>query len=535
MDLPELAALRALDALAAMRLQAAFKALEEQLDATVWAARQLPSLFASDNETDRLAALVALAEHAVPDADVWAVRWQGDVSAGTASFRALAGAKGEIPPPGVISRSLVGRAVANGKALWMDDPTRRMPESAGSIVVSLVGWVGCVPLGKTGVLYLSGPPTTRIPAAATRGRIDTLAQLCALVLDSAGTADAGETPRGTRHRRSAPMPAPVLPNIIGTSAPMRELARTVHAFAPMPWPALVLGETGTGKEAVARAFHALSPRKNGPFIAVNCATIPEALAESMLFGHERGAFTGADRPRAGLVEESAGGTLFLDEIGDLPAAVQPKLLRLLQEGTFTRLGSVHEQKFTGRIVGATLRTLDQVDGFRGDLYHRLASCVVQTPPLRARRDDIPELSRHLLAKAATQAGCGNLELEDDAVAVLALREWPGNVRELENVLRSGLARAVATGARTLGLVHLESVEIAAPTGTPVAGSSDSGPGAEDIVLGGAGLLDATERFQRRMIRVSLAGNGGNVTRAAESLGVSKQWLHRLISRWGGQP
>ncbi|GDX78743.1 hypothetical protein LBMAG42_05540 [Deltaproteobacteria bacterium] len=522
MEYPEIAALRAVDALAAMRLAAAIRNLEEQLAATGWAARQLPSLFASDNETERLDRVVALAQEACPDAEVWAVRWSGDFVAGTASFQALAGAKREIPPPGVISRSLVGRAIASGKPLWMDDPTRRAPESAASIVVSLVGWVGCAPLGNNGVLYLSGPPGTRVPSAAIRARVDTLAQLAAAILDAAAVAPAAGA--ATPGRR--PSASTELPGIVGSSSPMRELARTVRAFAPMPWPALVRGETGTGKEAVARAFHALSARKDGPFIAVNCATIPEELAESMIFGHEKGAFTGADRARVGLAEESAGGTLFLDEIGELPARVQPKLLRLLQEGTFTRVGSSKELQFTGRIVGATLRPLEDANSFRGDLYHRLAACVVHTPPLRARREDIPDLARHLLAKAAKQAGCGGVELEEDAVAVLARREWPGNVRELENVLRSGLARAVATGARTVGLEHLDA---AAPA------SAGQARGAEPVDVGSGGLLEATERFQRRMLRDSLAANGGNVTRAAESLGVSKQWLHRLISRWGGAP
>lgn len=535
MELPELGALRAADALAAMRVQSAFRSLEEQLEATKWAAMQLPGLFAVEAESERLEYLVSLAVASIPDAEAWAVRWSGDVAAGTVSFQALAGVNGDIPPPGVISRSLVGRALSAGKPLWMDDPTRRAPESAASIVVSLVGWVGCLPLGQTGVLYLSGPPSTRVPPAPVRAKIDALAMLSASVLDAGAASHPAAIAGGAVATKSgstrADRPATVsLPDIVGSSAPMRELVRTVRAFAPMPWPALILGETGTGKEAVARAFHLLSPRKQGPFVAVNCATIPEELAESVLFGHERGAFTGADRPRSGLVADSAGGTLFLDEIGDLPARVQPKLLRLLQEGTFTRLGSTQEQRFDGRIVGATLQTLDQAGGFRADLYHRMAACVVRTPPLRARRDDIPELARFLMAKAVKQANCAPVELEDDVVAVLTLRDWPGNVRELENVMRGGLAQAVATGARTVGLEHLEaaSPKIAQPPGAGAGGEAA-------LIRESTGLLDATERFQRRMIREALTENAGNKLRTAETLGVSKQWLHRLIARWGGEP
>ncbi|NOY28216.1 MAG: sigma-54-dependent Fis family transcriptional regulator, partial [Oligoflexia bacterium] len=230
--------------------------------------------------------------------------------------------------------------------------------------------------------------------------------------------------------------------IVAGAESMRPTLAAIHAFAPMPWPALILGETGTGKEAIAHALHHLSARADEAFLALNCGAIVEGLAESTLFGHERGAFTGAARRQAGIVERVGAGTLFLDEVSELSPALQVKLLRLLQEGVFERVGGDQVLRFAGRIVAATHRPLDRPDqrqGFRDDLYFRLAACIIRVPPLRERREDIPALATHLLERATRELQlAAPPALSAEALDDLKDRAWPGNVRQLENVLRAAV-------------------------------------------------------------------------------------------------
>jgi DNA-binding NtrC family response regulator len=281
-------------------------------------------------------------------------------------------------------------------------------------------------------------------------------------------------------------------------------------------------------------------------VAVNAAAIPDELAESTLFGHERGSFTGADRARQGLVERAMGGTLFLDEIGDVSPRVQTRLLRLLQEGTFERVGGSREIQFEGRIVAATLRPVDtDTPGFRADLYYRLAACVIRVPPLRDRLEDLPELAGFLFARAVADLPVP-LELTDDAVDALRHRDWPGNVRELENVLRSAIASAWALRSGVVLPAHLPAssrgpargltapvATSAGPTTPPVPATWAPGPGPSTPAgPGAAALADATDAFQRARVEEALRSERGNRAAAARRLGVSKQWLHRLLNRWG---
>jgi len=305
-----------------------------------------------------------------------------------------------------------------------------------------------------------------------------------------------------------------LPGLVGRAPCMLELSRGVHAFAVMPWPVLILGETGTGKEAIAKSIHGLSSFSEGPFVPVNCGAIPEELAESVFFGHERGAFTGAQQQKDGLVTRARGGTLFLDEVGELTARLQVKLLRLLQEGTYEKVGGDRELRFTGRIVAATHRQLDSdLGGFREDLYYRLAACVLRSPPLRERREDIPALAEHLLSRAIEPLpGPPELELSAEAVAMLGARGWPGNVRELENAIRGAVARCIGSGGQVLQPHHF-----------PRAGAG----GVEESV----DLAEATKRFQQERVQAALAACEGNRSKTASMLGVSRQWLHRLLTRW----
>ncbi|MFN8587003.1 MAG: sigma-54 dependent transcriptional regulator [Candidatus Eisenbacteria bacterium] len=224
--------------------------------------------------------------------------------------------------------------------------------------------------------------------------------------------------------------------LVGDSAPMRALRDLVVRVAPSGATVLVTGETGTGKELVARAVHALSPRSKGPFVAINCGAIPETLIESELFGHEKGAFTGALAVRAGVFEAAHGGTLLLDEIGDMPLAAQARLLRVLAEGQVMRLGSTTPRPVDVRVIAATHRDLPALvrEGrFREDLYYRLAVALVAVPPLRGRRDDVPLLAHGFLSRFAAASGRPGLAFTPEAIAALRAHDWPGNVRELENL------------------------------------------------------------------------------------------------------
>jgi DNA-binding NtrC family response regulator len=281
---------------------------------------------------------------------------------------------------------------------------------------------------------------------------------------------------------------------------------------------LVTGESGTGKELVARALHEMSPRAARPFIKVNCAAIPEGLLESELFGHERGAFTGAVRTRAGHFEAADGGTLLLDEVGEAGPAVQAKLLRVIQEREVTRVGDARSLKVDVRLVATTNRDLqEEVRGgrFRGDLYYRLNVIPIHVPPLRERREEIPALVEHFVRRFAAEGGRAVRGPTPEALERLTAHSWPGNVRELENVIE----RAVVMGAGPwIGAEHIALDDDAA--------SRPSGASAPS-----AGATSTLEQMERELILAALRDAGGNRTRAAERLGVSVRTIRNKLSRW----
>src|SRR5262245_889709 len=232
--------------------------------------------------------------------------------------------------------------------------------------------------------------------------------------------------------------------IIGSSPALRFVLTEVERVAPTDSTVLVLGETGTGKELIARAIHNLSARRGGPFVKVNCAAIPFDLLESELFGHEKGAFTGAIAQKTGRFEMADNGTLFLDEIGDLPLALQPKLLRVLQEQEFERLGSGRTHRINVRLVVATHRDLTEMVArkeFRSDLYYRLNVFPIELPPLRERREDIPELISHFVKEFSSRIGRPMLRIPGDTMAAFISYSWPGNVRELQNLIERAVIRS----------------------------------------------------------------------------------------------
>ena len=309
--------------------------------------------------------------------------------------------------------------------------------------------------------------------------------------------------------------------LVGKSFEMRRVYAVLERIAQSGSTLLVQGETGTGKDVVARSVHAASPRASGPFVPVDCAAIPENLFESELFGHVRGAFTGALSNRVGAFEEAHGGTLFLDEIGEMPLAMQAKLLRAIETRRVRPVGAPKELDVDVRIVCATNRTLAEMvnEGtFREDLYYRLAVVDVTLPPLRARREDIPALAQHLHARMSGKKG----SLPTSFVESLAARAWPGNVRELRNAIE----RAVTLGQVTEGL-HAAAVNPA---------TSILPPGLASIVPLHLPLKDArlawTNEFEAIYVRAMLEKTSFNVTRAAELAGVSRRFLQRMVARLG---
>ncbi|MFN2239929.1 MAG: sigma 54-interacting transcriptional regulator [Thermoanaerobaculia bacterium] len=304
--------------------------------------------------------------------------------------------------------------------------------------------------------------------------------------------------------------------VVGESAGMREILALAARVARRDVPVCIEGESGTGKELVARAIHRGSSRKRGPFVAINCAALPESLIESELFGHARGAFTGADRDKPGVIETADKGTLFLDEVGELPLPAQAKLLRFLQEGEIRRLGESAVRTADVRIVAATNRQLEkEVDEgrFREDLYYRIRGVELSVPPLRERSGDILLLADHFLARENRREPGGANCFSDEALQALQLHDWPGNVRELENVIRS--AHALAPG-RAIDLEHLHP-RMRAVRATRVP------PG---------GFFDEVTRFRRDLVERSLVSAEGNQSRAAAMLGISRQALAYQIRELG---
>jgi DNA-binding NtrC family response regulator len=309
---------------------------------------------------------------------------------------------------------------------------------------------------------------------------------------------------------------------IGESDAIKRAVAETQRVATTEATVLLLGESGTGKELFARAVHHLSHRRDQPFVAINCAAIPETLIESELFGHERGAFTGATERRPGKFELATGGTVFLDEIGELPLAVQGKLLRAIEEKTVDRIGGRMPVPVDVRIVAATNRELQQAaeaGEFRRDLYFRLAVFPVEIPPLRVRGEDVALLARHFAAQFGKELRGREATLTDDALALLKAHAWPGNVRELENAIERAciLADASALDARDLSL----------PSARFKDGDAQLPETFAELDLSG-GLAEATERavgfVERRKIAEVLRAHDGNKTRAAETLGVSYKTL-----------
>lgn len=331
-------------------------------------------------------------------------------------------------------------------------------------------------------------------------------------------------------RKAEPPPAAAplvedFPRLVGESPGMVHVFAMIERAAASDATVLVTGESGTGKELVARAIHTKSARSSRRFVAVNCGALPENLIESELFGHVRGAFTGAFTAKRGLFEEAAGGTLFLDEVGELPLAMQVKLTRVLQERAVRKVGATTEQPVDVRIIAATNVDLAAaVEGgqFREDLYYRLDVLTIRLPPLRDRRGDIPRLAESLLARIVAAAGSPPRHLSAEALALLSTHDWPGNVRQLENAL----ARAVAVSmGDEIGVDGLP-----AEVGRPIPSSRSGGPLVSLSYR--QAIAVERERATREYLVALLREVQGNVTQAAERAGIERESFHRLMKRHG---
>jgi len=312
------------------------------------------------------------------------------------------------------------------------------------------------------------------------------------------------------------------PQIVGEDPQLKQVSLALHRAAATDTTVLLEGESGTGKELFARALHALSPRADGPFVAINCAAIPETLLETELFGHEKGAFTGADKTNRGYFQASDGGTLLLDEIGELPLAMQSKLLRVLEDSAVTPVGTTAPQKIDVRIVAATNRDLEEevtASEFRQDLFFRLNIVNIKLPPLRERPEDLPLLTRFFLDEICRTNNFETREIDHSLLDAFAKYDWPGNVRELKNTLES---LVVLSGRTTLTADDLPE-KFFREHGAPSNGDSLDEEKESNLNL---------NNLSKQTILKALESCRGNRTEAAKQLGISRRTLHRRLNEFG---
>jgi Nif-specific regulatory protein len=412
-----------------------------------------------------------------------------------------------------VSRTIVHRVLRERVGILSNDVLDNEAfRGAESLIASQVRWLVCVPLPLfekvIGVIYVdSSDPGTQLDEDHLQ-LMTAIARIAAFALDTARRMDwlEGENQRLQRDLS-------IEHNMIGESPRMREVYRFISRAAPTDSTVLIRGESGTGKELVARALHANSPRSAKPFVAINCAALSESLLESELFGHEKGAFTGAIAQKRGRLEVADGGSVFLDEMGELAPALQAKLLRVLQEHEFERVGGTRPIKINVRLIAATNKNLEEAirsGMFRQDLYFRLNVVLVTMPPLRERTEDISLLVNYFIAKYSQKCGRRITGISPEARHCLVRYSWPGNVRELENAIE----RAVVLGSTDLIL----------PEDLPENVLESEAATAVSITR----YHDAVKQKKKEIIIRAVEQAQGNYTEAAKLLGVNPNYLHRLI-------
>jgi Nif-specific regulatory protein len=412
-----------------------------------------------------------------------------------------------------VSRTIARQVMKENVAiLGVDVPGSGALRDVESLVAAEVRSLLCVPLSvfqrMIGCIYLDSNNT------ASRFQEDHLQFMAAVAGISAVALDNARRQQWLeQENQRLTMEVRQDQSLVGEGAKMKEIFQFLARVAPTESTVLIEGESGTGKELAAKALHRNGPRANKPFVAINCAAIPETLLESELFGHERGAFTGAASQKKGRLEVADGGVVFLDEIGELAPALQVKLLRVLQEREFERVGGTHTIKIDIRLIAATNRDLDEAvkkGQFRQDLYYRLAVVRLTMPPLRERREDIPMLTRHFVQKHAKRCKVKAKPISREAMAALVNYEWPGNVRELENAIE----RALVMGSSDM--VLLEDL--------PESLLEQNAP--EEMPEGK--YHASVKQLKKHLILDAVEQTGGNYVEAAQILGVHPNYLHRLI-------
>lgn len=435
----------------------------------------------------------------------------------------------EIRTEDQISRGVAGTAIHTGEPLLLNselsDQDKVRPSGGG-----LVNAVIAVPLrinGRmAGVLHIDRLGDTVRFSRAHLAISCAFTEIIALALRHHPLPL--NDPPPAPECRERPSSSDPFARIIGDSPAMKPVFGKARRVLAHDIPVLILGESGTGKELLAKAVHRGGNRSAGPFVPLNCTAVPGDLLESELFGHVRGAFTGAGADRRGLLEEADGGTLFLDEIGDLSLAIQSKLLRVLQEQEYRRVGENRIRKANFRLIAATNRDLKMDvsrERFRLDLYYRVAVVELCIPPLRERRSDLPLLVDHFCRHFTGRGGFRITSVDRAAMSALTCHQWPGNVRELENTIHSALV--MMNGTTVLGLEHL-------PPSVRSPGAGDIGTGADPLTCG-LPLRMARERFDRRYVTSTLERHDGNRTRTATALGISRQALLKMVKRLGLSP
>jgi len=440
------------------------------------------------------------------------------------------------------ARGIAGWVLSKGAAVCVDDVQSDprfftgIDHATGFVTRTLL----CAPLrthqGVIGVIQVLNRRAERRFSPDDLAFLEALAGSVAVAIDNARLyarvkasedllrAQVGALRRDMAHRDR-------FQEIVGSSRGMAEVFSLMESAAATPITVLIEGETGTGKELVARGIHRASARAEAPFLAVNCAAVSETLLESELFGHRRGAFTGADKDHRGLFEAASGGTIFLDEVGEMPPSMQAKLLRVLQQGEIIPVGDTRARKVDVRIISATNRDLNAEvakQAFRQDLFYRLAVFPITLPPLRERRDDLPLLVERLLRKHAERHQSELRGIDPGAVDALQRHDWPGNVRELENVLERAVA-LTRTG-EMISIAHfppkLRGADGDRPAGAALA------PARADPGAAGAGLREARAAFEVDFIRRALAAHNRNVSHTARALGLSRVMLQKKMKDYG---
>jgi len=437
-----------------------------------------------------------------------------------------------------VTRGIAGWVVQNGKSQLTDDVAQDerwyggVDMQTGMVTRSLLtaplrtqgGVIGCLQLRSARVAAFTHDDLSFL---------DALAQNVAIAIENARLYEKVRTSERALQDRVTILSREIVrhnghADLVGATPSMENVFRLVEAASAAAVTVLILGETGTGKELVARAIHTGGPRQAQPFVAINCSALSEQLLESELFGHRKGAFTGATERREGLFSAADGGTVFLDEVGEMSPAMQAKLLRVLETGEILPVGENTPRWVDVRVISATHRDLTarvESGEFRRDLFYRLNVFPIEVPPLRNRRADLPMLVAHLLRQTAAKLGRASIDIDRDAIDVLASYDWPGNIRELRNVLEraSVLTRPGVPISGADLAAHIRPGSAFAPVTPPSVADEAEPPEA---------LRDARGVFEARHIRWVLERHGGNVSQAARVLGISRSFLHQKMKEHG---